>query len=116
MNLRKDHYRCLCWVDVFPTTVDIECLLLDVLSQLSGDEVVPGRVENATGTHRFFISFFGKFGRVVFCQVVRSRFSEWTLASPFVMVDTTSNGGSLGSRVDEDRSKARQGVVNCRIQ
>ena len=32
------------------------------------------------------------------------------------VVKTTSNGGSLGSRVDEDRSKARQGVVNCRIQ
>ena len=34
----------------------------------------------------------------------------------FVNHITTSNGGSLGSRVDEDRSKARQGVVNCRIQ
>ena len=38
------------------------------------------------------------------------------LDQPTGKSDTTSNGGSLGSRVDEDRSKARQGVVNCRIQ
>ena len=29
---------------------------------------------------------------------------------------TTSNGGSLGLHVDEDRSKVRHSVANCRIQ
>ena len=44
--------------------------------------------------------------------------SQSCVVLPFtqLVVKTTSNGGSLGSRVDEDRSKARQGVVNCRIQ
>ena len=48
---------------------------------------------------RFCISVFGRL--LFFCKK---------------NLNTTSNGGSLGSRVDEDRSKARQGVVNCRIQ
>ena len=34
----------------------------------------------------------------------------------FATERTTSNGGSLGSHVDEDRSKVRHSVANCRIQ
>ena len=88
------------------------------LSESLGDEVVPGRVLERDGHSPLFLFFFfALFGRITVCQVARSRciFVD-SPRVPFRMVDTTSNGGSLGSRVDEDRSKARQGVVNCRIQ